>query len=56
MRFQAVLAVRRQRGIDHFRPQIGTADTDVDDVGDGFAGETGPGAGTHLLGKYPHFC
>ena len=56
MRFQAFHAVRRQGCIDHFRAQVGTADADIDDVGNPFAGKARPGSGAYLFGENPHFC
>ena len=45
---------RAQSLANHARSQIGTADADIDDVGDRFAGVTFPFACMHFLGKQTH--
>ncbi|OIQ63816.1 hypothetical protein GALL_546420 [mine drainage metagenome] len=41
--------------INHRRPEVGTADTDIDHIGDAFAAVAPPHALSHLPGKYGHF-
>ena len=51
---QVRIAERTQRAIGHFRPEIGAADPDIDDVADSFAAVSGPGAGPHLARERGH--
>jgi len=51
---QAGLAVRLQRLAHHLRPQVGPADADVDDVGDGLARVALPLARPHGLAEDAH--
>ena len=48
------IAERPQRAIGHFRPEIGAADADIDDVADSLAAVSGPGAGPHLARERGH--
>ncbi len=48
------VAVRTKGLADHRRAEIGTADSDVDHIGNGLAGEPGPLASSHGLRKPPH--
>ena len=43
-----------QRAAHHRRPQVGAADADVDDVGDGLAGEAAPRPGADGIGERAH--
>lgn len=55
MRTRAVMEGRkRQRR--HNRAEIGTANTNIDDVGNLFPGRTFQGAGTDRIGKLAHGC
>ncbi len=40
--------------VGHHRPQIRSADADVDNIADGLAGVAAPGTGTHLVCKGAH--
>jgi hypothetical protein len=51
---QGRIAVRLQRLANHLRPEIGTADTDVDHIADAFAGVATPLAAPNLLGELAH--
>ena len=51
---EAAVAVVPERLIGHDRPQIGTADADVDDVADPLAGVPGPGSAAHAIRKVRH--
>ena len=51
---QALLLVGQQRLVDHHRPEIGTADADVDHGADRLARDPHPLAGTHLVGEGEH--
>ena len=46
--------MRQQRLVDHHRPEIGTADADVDHGADRLARDPHPLAGTHLVGEGEH--
>ena len=43
-----------QRLVGHYRPQIGAADADVDDVADGLAGMAFPRAASDAVGEIRH--
>ena len=47
--------VRMQRGSNHFRSQIRTANADVNNIGNRFAAVTFPIARTNALTKPAHF-
>ena len=51
---QGRIAIRLQRLADHLRPQIGTADADVDHVADALAGLAAPLAAPDLFGELAH--
>ncbi len=51
---RTVVRVRRQRRGRHRRPEIRSADADVDDVGDAQAGVAEPRAAAHRLGERAH--
>ena len=51
---QAALAVMFERLVSHHRTKIGTADTDIDDVLDAFAGMAFPFAAADAIGKLRH--
>ena len=51
---EAAVAVVAQRLVRHDRPEIGTADPDVDDVADPFARGSGPCSTADAIGKVTH--
>ena len=51
---EAAVAVVPERLVGHDRPQIGTADADVDDVADPLAGVPVPGAAAHAIREVRH--
>ena len=46
--------MRAQRPGRHARPEVGTADADIDDIGDPLAGETAPSAVMHAFAEILH--
>ena len=48
------VAVMLERFVGHHGPEVGAADTDVDDVADAFAGMPLPGAAAHAVGEIGH--
>ena len=54
MHVQTRVAVGLQGGAHHQRALVGTADADIDDVGDGLAGIARPIAVADGMGKLPH--
>ena len=51
---EAAVAVVPERLVGHDRPEIGTADADVDDVADPLARVPGPGPAADAIGKVRH--
>src|SRR5450830_143359 len=54
MHVQTRMSKMTQRGTSHLRTEVGTADADVDNVGDGLAAVSQPAAVAHAFNEAVH--